>query len=118
MARQGETATPAVVRTGIQAYNAIREPYNTYGSDEITAQIKGLQDAGCTGGFLTWNAAPSVDKYTSLMPAFGPADTTEAQRKEPALNKRGGFFRSVIVIIRCLCYTESVRIHIFAGVTL
>ena len=79
MARQGETATPAVVRTWIQAYNAIREPYNTYGSDEITAQIKGLQDAGCTGGFLTWNAASSVDKYTSLMPAFGPADTTEAQ---------------------------------------
>lgn len=79
MARQEETATPAVVRTWIQAYNAIREPYNTYGPDEIAAQIKGLRDAGCTGGFLTWNAASSIDKYTSLIPAFGPADTTEAQ---------------------------------------
>ena len=79
MARQEETATPAVVRTWIQAYNAIREPYNTYGPDEIAAQIQGLQDAGCTGGYLTWNAAASIDKYTSLMPAFGPADTNEAQ---------------------------------------
>ena len=77
MARQEETATPAVVRTWIQAYNAIREPYNTYGPDEIAAQIQGLQDAGCTGGYLTWNAAASIDKYTSLMPAFGPADADE-----------------------------------------
>ena len=54
---------------------------NTYGPDEVFAQIKGLRDAGCTGGFLTWNAASSIDKYTSLMPAFGPEDTgeTEAQ---------------------------------------
>ena len=70
MTRQGETATPAAVRTWIQAYNAIREPYNTYGPNELTAQIKGLRDAGCTGGFMTWNSASSVEKYTSLMPAF------------------------------------------------
>ena len=46
MARQSETATPAAVRTWIQAYNAIREPYNTYGPDEVSAQIQGLRDAG------------------------------------------------------------------------
>lgn len=72
MYRQGETATPAAVRTWIQAYNAIREPYNTYGPDEVSAQISGLRDAGCTGGYMTWNAGASVDKYTSLIPAFKP----------------------------------------------
>lgn len=71
--RQGETATPAAVRTWIQAYNAIREPYNTYGPNEVAAQIKGLRDAGCTGGFMTWNAGASIDKYWSLVPAFAPA---------------------------------------------
>ena len=70
MARQGETATPAAVRTWIQAYNAIREPYNTYGPNEISAQIRGLRDAGCTGGFITWNASSSLDKYKKLAPAF------------------------------------------------
>ncbi len=70
MVRQGETANPAVVRTWIQAYNAIREPYNTYGPDEISAQIRGLRDAGCTGGYITWNAAASLDKYKRLSPAF------------------------------------------------
>ena len=74
MLRQAETATPAAVRTWIQAYNAIREPYNTYGPEEVSAQIRGLRDAGCTGGYMTWNAASSTDKYTSLMPAFAPAE--------------------------------------------
>ena len=77
MTRQSETATPAIVRTWIQAYNAIREPYNTYGSDEVYAQIKGLRDAGCTGGYMTWNSASSVDKYTSLMPAFTAPEDEE-----------------------------------------
>ncbi len=70
MLRQGETATPAVVRTWIQAYNAIKEPYNTYGSKEVFAQVRGLRDSGCTGGYMTWNAGSSLDKYRSLIPAF------------------------------------------------
>ncbi len=74
MLRQGETTTPAAVRTWIQAYNAIREPYNTYGPDEVSAQIRGLRDAGCTGGYMTWNSASSIDKYTRLIPAFAPAN--------------------------------------------
>ena len=73
MERQGETATPAAVRTWIQAYNAIHEPYNTYGPDQVAAQIRGLRDAGCTGGYMTWNSAASLDKYWSLRSAFGPA---------------------------------------------
>ena len=56
MNRQGETPTPAAVRTWIQAYNAIREPYN------------------CTGGYMTWNARSSLDKYTRLTPAFAPPE--------------------------------------------
>jgi hypothetical protein len=72
MARQGETPTPAAVRTWIQCYNAIREPYNAYGAEEVSAQIRALRDAGCTGGYMTWNARSSLDKYTSLIPAFAP----------------------------------------------
>ena len=74
--RQSETATPAAVRTWIQAYNAIREPYTRYGPNEVFAQIKALRDAGCTGGYMTWNAGSSLDKYTWLMPAFAPPDET------------------------------------------
>ncbi len=71
MARQEETpGTPAQVRTWIQAYNAIREPYNTYGPDEVAAEIQGLLDAGCTGGYMTWNGASPVEKYTYLIPAL------------------------------------------------
>ena len=74
MARQGETATPAVVRTWIQAYNAIHEPYTRYGPTEVFAQIRALRDTGCTGGYMTWNASSSLDKYTWLMSAFTPPD--------------------------------------------
>lgn len=70
MKRQGETASPAVVRTWIQAYNAIRPPYNRYGAEEISAQRRGLSDAGCTGGVMTWHAASSIDKYREIISAF------------------------------------------------
>ena len=68
--RQTETTSPAVVRTWIQAYNAIWEPYNVYGAEEVSDQIKGLLDAGLTGGYMTWNSAASLEKYESLIPAF------------------------------------------------
>ena len=71
MARQGETpGAPARVRTWIQAYNSIREPEVAYGPDEVGAQIRALTDAGCTGGYMTWNGAAPVDKYAYLMPAL------------------------------------------------
>lgn len=69
-ARQSETTSPAIVRTWIQAYNAIREPYNEYGVAELEAQIDGLRDAGITGGYMTWNGGSSIDKYSSLTEAF------------------------------------------------
>ena len=70
VARQKEIKTPAVARTWIQAYNAIHEPYNTYGPEQITSQINALKDAGLTGGYLTWNAASNVSKYEKLSSAF------------------------------------------------
>ena len=51
-ARQTETPSPAVVRTWIQAYDAIRYPYNAYGPAEVGGEIQALQDAGITGGFM------------------------------------------------------------------
>lgn len=70
MKRQKETTTPAIVRTWIQCYNAIKAPYNTYGPDEVKAQIKGLLDSGCTGGYMTWNHASDPNKFRSLISAF------------------------------------------------
>ena len=69
-ARQQETPSPAAVRTWIQCYNAIREPYNTYGPDEIAAQIRALTETGNTGGYMTWNAASSLDKYRYVSGVF------------------------------------------------
>lgn len=74
MQRQAETATPAAVRTWIQAYNAIREPHTVYGPDQVAAQIRGLRNSGCTGGYMTWNASSSLDKYSWLIPAFAPPE--------------------------------------------
>jgi len=69
--RQNETATPAVVRTWIQAYNTTKSPKTTYDSYMISEQLKGLYENGLTGGFMTWNGSSSLSKYKELSPAFG-----------------------------------------------
>ena len=68
--RQAETASPAAVRTWIQAYNALWEPYNTYGEAEVAAEVKALRDTGCTGGFMTWNGGSDINKYRSIIGAL------------------------------------------------
>ena len=68
--RQTEIPTPGVVRTWIQAYSAIREPYTYYGPNEVGAQIRALRDTGNTGGYMTWHGAADIGKYYALMPAF------------------------------------------------
>jgi len=68
--RQKEIKTPAVARTWLQAYNAIKEPYNAYGAKEFTEQIKGLIDAGLTGGYMPWKVDSSLSKYRLLSEAF------------------------------------------------
>ena len=68
--RQAETASPAAVRTWIQAYNALWEPYNTYGEAEVAAEVKALRDTGCSGGFMTWNGGSDINKYRSIIGAL------------------------------------------------
>ena len=68
--RQTETASPGAVRTWIQAYNALWEPYNTYGEAEVAAEVQALRDTGCTGGFMTWNGGSDINKYRSIIGAL------------------------------------------------
>ena len=68
--RQTEIPTPARVRTWIQCYDAIKNPYNTYGTAEITAEIRGLRDAGLNDGYMTWNGSSSRGKYRDVRDAF------------------------------------------------
>ncbi len=68
--RQQETPSPAIVRTWIQAYDAIRAPRIEYGPTQISEQIKALYDVGLSGGFMTWNSASSLSKYKEIIPAL------------------------------------------------
>ena len=68
--RQNETPSKAVVRTWIQAYNTIKEPYVVYDATKISNQIEGLYESGLTGGYITWNSGSSMSKYKQLAPAF------------------------------------------------
>ncbi|MDD4607725.1 MAG: putative glycoside hydrolase [Bacilli bacterium] len=68
--RQKEIPTPAIARTWIQAYNAIHDPYITYDATKISEQIKGLYNAGLTGGYMTWNGNSNINKYYEIAPAF------------------------------------------------
>ena len=53
----------------------IRDSYNTYGPEEVGAQIKALRDTGNTGGYLTWNGASvsytHLDVYKRQIPVWG-----------------------------------------------
>ena len=68
--RQTEVPTPGAVRTWIQAYSAIKEPYTYYGPNQIAAQIEALRDSGNTGGYMTWNGASSITKYYDIQSAL------------------------------------------------
>lgn len=68
--RQKEIPTPAKVRTWIQAYNTVRPPYIVYDSVKIKEQIKALNDAGLSSGYMTWNASSSLSKYKEIASAF------------------------------------------------
>ena len=70
MKRQAEAPTPAIVRTWIQTYNAIYSPHIIYDSNKISEQIRGLYDAGLTGGYMTWNGTSSLAKYKEVSSAF------------------------------------------------
>lgn len=68
--RQTEIPTPAVVRTWIQAYDTTKSPATKYDASKVSDEIKGLYDAGLTGGYMTWNSGSNISHYTELAPAF------------------------------------------------
>jgi len=68
--RQKETTTPAIVRTWIQAYNSVREPYVVYDAEKVSDQIRGLYENDLIGGYMTWNSASSLNKYREIKEAF------------------------------------------------
>lgn len=68
--RQKTIATPAIVRTWIQSYNAIHEPKIVYDNQKLKEQIQGLYNNGLTGGVMTWNSGSNINKYASFTTAF------------------------------------------------
>ena len=71
--RQSITASPAKVRTWIQAYHVMRwVDRNGIDNDAnfIERQIRGLYDAGLTGGFNTWLASGNIEIYRYQKEAY------------------------------------------------
>lgn len=68
--RQTEIPTPAKVRTWIQTYNAIHEPYIIYDATKVSDQIRALYDSGLDHGYMTWHSASSLYKYKEVSSAF------------------------------------------------
>ena len=63
---QQNTFDPAKCRTWIMAQNS--DPYDIVYTDEfIKDQIEGLRNAGVDDGYLTWNAASSLSKYSQYI---------------------------------------------------
>ncbi len=69
-ARQAECPSPAIVRTWIQGYDSIKEPYVVYDSTKIAEQIQALKDGGLNGGYIIWNSSSNLLKYESYASAF------------------------------------------------
>jgi len=67
--RQEECPTPAVVRTWIQAYDALPGDF-PYNAKEVESEIRGLFDAGLTGGYMTWNSGSNLNKYKIQAAAY------------------------------------------------
>lgn len=68
--RQKSIPTPAVVRTWIQAYDAVKSPRIEYDADMVAEEIKGLYANGLNGGYMTWNSNSSLTKYKQIADAF------------------------------------------------
>ena len=71
--RQAVTASPAVVRTWIQAYHVMRW-VDRNGLDNspnyIEREIRGLYDSGLDGGYCTWLASGNISVYRSQKAAY------------------------------------------------
>lgn len=72
-ARQEVTPTPAAVRTWVQAYNVMRHVDRNgiaYNAENVEKEIRGLYDAGLTGGYTTWLSSSNIEKYKEQLGAF------------------------------------------------
>ena len=72
-ARQAVTPTPAAVRTWIQAYPVMRHVDRNglrYDAEDVEKEIRGLYDAGLTGGYTTWHSGSNLTKYQAQKEAF------------------------------------------------
>ena len=72
-ARQEVTPTPAAVRTWIQAYPVMRHVDKNglrYDAEDVEKEIRGLYDAGLTGGYTTWHSGSNLTKYEAQKGAF------------------------------------------------
>ncbi len=71
--RQKVTPTPAKVRTWVQAYHVMSHVDRNgidYNAENVAKEIRGLYDAGLTGGYTTWLASSNIEKYTKQEGAF------------------------------------------------
>ena len=71
--RQAATPTPAAVRTWIQAYPVMRHVDKNglrYDAEDVEKEIRGLYDAGLTGGYTTWHSGSNLEKYKAQKGAF------------------------------------------------
>ncbi len=72
-ARQAVTPTPAAVRTWVQAYPVMRHVDRNglrYDAEDVEKEIRGLYDAGLTGGYTTWHSGSNLEKYKAQREAF------------------------------------------------
>lgn len=72
-ARQAETPTPAQTRTWVQAYHVMHhvDPNGIdYNAANIEQEIRGLFEAGLRGGYITWLASSSLERYQTQKAAF------------------------------------------------
>lgn len=71
--RQQEIPSPAIMRTWIQVNDVPNYKHAggyPYGPEEVEAQIKGLFDAGLTGGYMTWLSHSSLERYQSQFEVY------------------------------------------------
>lgn len=63
--RQTEIRTPAIARTWITGYDTPNwDPVVAYGAEQLIDQAQALYNSGLTGGFIPWNGASDIAKYT------------------------------------------------------
>ena len=75
--RQSEIPTPAIPRTWVVAYDVpYWNPTVDCNADYIAAEVQGLIDGGIDGGFITWNADSSLEKYTEIADAWNRTYTS------------------------------------------